>query len=256
MLSMKNILLFLLMSTTVVFSSQNHTEIAKTKIQGRLNIINGASAECVMHRFYTNSGWTQIKGEIGRNGIDGLYYKKKHDVIREVLVAESKWNSSQLGFSGKGNTVKQMSKEWVLRTMDRLVKKMDTHTYRTLRKLIQHDQYRARLFRLKPVGKESIQITIYRIKNKGYKAFDEIRDTQLKPININAPKSRFEEDMVRAYNDCRETYLHKYLPALSDRKIKYLLRDNYIQAEDISGTIKEKKAESERHTRRNKQPGI
>lgn len=73
-----------------------------------------------------------------------------------------------------------MSKEWVLRTMDKLVKKMDTQTtYRTLRKLISHDQYRARLFRLKPVANNSIQITIYKIKNKGLKAFDEIKDTQL-----------------------------------------------------------------------------
>jgi len=61
-----------------------------TKIQGKLNIINGASAECVMNQFYTNTGWIQIEGEIGRNGIDGLYYKKKHGIIKEVLVAESK----------------------------------------------------------------------------------------------------------------------------------------------------------------------
>ena len=71
------------------------------QIQGRLNIINGASAECVMHHFYTNSGWIQIKGEIGRNGIDGLYYKKKNGSIKEILVAESKWNKSRLGRSGK-----------------------------------------------------------------------------------------------------------------------------------------------------------
>ncbi len=44
-------------------------------IQGRLNIVNGASAECVMHQFYIQSGWTQIKGGIGRHGIEGLYYK-------------------------------------------------------------------------------------------------------------------------------------------------------------------------------------
>ena len=61
-----------------------------SKIQGRLNIINGTSAECVMHQFYADSGWTQIEGEIGRNGIDGLYYKMKGGTIKEVLVSESK----------------------------------------------------------------------------------------------------------------------------------------------------------------------
>ncbi len=67
----KNLLLSLLL-----FTSLNARDIpSDNKIQGRLSIVNGASAECVMHKFYTNSGWIQIEGEIGRNGIDGLYYK-------------------------------------------------------------------------------------------------------------------------------------------------------------------------------------
>ena len=214
-------------------SLQARDTLHNSQTQPRLNIINGASTECVMHYFYTNSGWTQIEGEIGRNGIDGLYYKKKNGQIREVLVAESKWNTSRLGFSGKGKTVKQMSKEWVLRTMNKLVNKMDTPTYRTLHKLISHDQYRARLFKMKPVGKESIQISIYKIKNKGLKAFGKIRDSQLRPININDPKSAFEIGIVKAYNDCRRMYLQKYMGGLSSDDIEFLLRDNYIQKSDI-----------------------
>lgn len=214
-------------------SSPAKNSINSTHIQPLLNIINGASTECVMHKFYTNSGWTQLEGKIGRNGIDGLYYKKKNGWIREVLVSESKWNTSRLGFSGKNKTVKQMSQEWVLRTMDKLVKKMVTQTYRTLRKLIIHDQYRARLFKMKPVGDSSIQITIYKIKNKGLKAFDKIKDVQLRPIDINAPRSRFEKGIVKAYNDCRRKYLEKYLGELSDRQVDGLLRDNYIQKKDV-----------------------
>jgi hypothetical protein len=106
------------------------------KIQGRLNIINGASAECVMHKFYTGTGWRRIEGEIGRNGIDGLYYKEKYGNIKEVLVAESKWNKSRLGLSGKGKTVKQMSQEWVMRTMDKLVNKLHARIYKSLRDMI------------------------------------------------------------------------------------------------------------------------
>ena len=204
------------------------------QVQSRLNIINGASTECVMHHFYTTNNWIQIKGEIGRNGIDGLYYKKKGDAIKEVLVAESKWNTSRLGYSGKNKTVKQMSQEWVLRTMDKLVEKMNSATYQTLRKLISYDQYRARLFNLKPIGNSSIEITIYAIKNKGLKTFNEVMDTQLRPIDINAPRSNFERGIVGAYNDCRGKYLRKHLDTLSNKQINELLKDNYIQKIDIN----------------------
>lgn len=203
------------------------------KIQGRLNIVNGGSAECVMHQFYTQSGWMQIEGEIGRQGIDGLYYKKKKGIIKEVLVAESKWNTSRLGKSGKNKAIKQMSQEWVLRTMDRLIKKHPFHEYTGIKGFIEHNQYRARLFRLKPTSKNSIQISIYKIKNKGLKAFDEIKDTQLPPIDINSPKNSFEKRMVKAYNDCRSKQLHKYLSVLSDNEINQLLQDNYIQKKDV-----------------------
>jgi hypothetical protein len=187
-----------------------------------------------MRRFYTNSGWTHIEGEVGRNGIDGLYYKKKHGAIREVLVAESKWNTSRLGLSGsKGKTVKQMSQEWVIRTLKRLQKYKPIPEYASIFKLVKSGLYRARLFRIKPFGKESIQITIYKIKNKGLKAFEKIKETQLAPININAPKNSFEVGIVKAYTGCREAYLHKYLPGLDTQKVKRLLKDNYIQSVDM-----------------------
>jgi len=222
----KFLCLLILTSFTVAYSGT-------LALQGKVNIINGASAECVMHRFYTNSGWIQIEGEVGRNGIDGLYYKKKHDMIREVLVSESKWNTSRLGLSGKGKTVKQMSQEWVIRTLKRLQKYKPIPEYASILKLIKNGQYRARLFKLKPVGKESIQIIIYKIKNKGLKTFDKIKETQLKPININTPRNSFEQGIVKAYNDCRETYLYKYLPELTGQQVKLLLKDNYIQPKDI-----------------------
>jgi len=208
-----------------------------SKIQGRLNIVNGASAECVMHQFYTQSGWTQVEGEIGRNGIDGLYYKKKNGVIKDVLVAESKWNTSRLGHSGKNKAIMQMSQEWVLRTMNKLIHKMPSNIYSTLKRFIEHDQYRARLFRLKPKSNNSIQISIYKIKNKGLKAFDEIKDRQLPPISITSPKNSFEQCMVKAYNDCRKMKLNKYLPVLTEGEVVYLLTDNYIQKKDVKRVI-------------------
>ena len=191
-----------------------------------------------MHKFYSNSGWIQIKGEIGRNGIDGLYYKKKNNIIKEVLVSESKWNTSRLGFSGKNKTVKQMSQEWILRTINKLIKKNPAMPYDTLKRFIESNQYRARLFKLKPLANNQIQITIYKIKNKGSKAFDEIRDTQLKPINITRPKNNFEIQMVQAYNECRSHYLHKYLGVLSDPEINELIKDNYIQKKDVKALLR------------------
>ena len=197
-------------------------------IQGRLNIINGASAECVMHQFYTQRGWVQVEGEIGRNGIDGLYYKKKNGIIKDVLVAESKWNTSRLGRSGKNKAVKQMSQEWVLRTMNKLIHKMPSNIYSTLKRFIENDQYRARLFRLKRKSNNTIQVSIYKIKNKGLKAFEEIKDRQLPPISITSPRNSFEQRMVKAYNDCRKKKLNKYLPVLTGVKVAYLLKDKQV----------------------------
>jgi hypothetical protein len=224
------IFILIILSTTFLYGRDIPTD---SKIQGRLNIVNGASAECVMHQFYTQSGWVQVEGEIGRNGIDGLYYKKKNGVIKDVLVAESKWNTSRLGRSGKNKAVKQMSQEWVLRTMNKLIKKMPSKTYTTLKRFIENNQYRARLFRLKPKGANDIQISIYKIKNKGLKAFDKIKDRQLNPININRPKNSFEVRMVQAYNTCRTTKLKKYLGFLSQSQINKLLKDNYLQKKDV-----------------------
>lgn len=231
----KNIIIFFILSLSLLLARDIPRD---SLIQGRLNIINGASAECVMHQFYTKSGWVQVEGEIGRNGIDGLYYKKKNGVIKDVLVAESKWNTSRLGRSGKNKAVMQMSKEWVLRTMNKLIRKMPSSTYTTLKRFIENDQYRARLFRLKPKSNNTIQISIYKIKNKGLKAFDEIKERELPPIVITSPKNSFEKRIIEAYNSCRASKLHKYLSVLSDNEINILLRDNYIQKKDVKSVLR------------------
>ena len=102
-----------------------------------------------------------------------------------------------------------------------------------LKRFIENDQYRARLFRLKPKPNNTIQISIYKIKNKGLKAFEEIKDRQLPPISMTSPINSFEQHMVKAYNDCREQKLNKYLPVLTNAEVTYLLKDNYIQKKDI-----------------------
>lgn len=232
---MKKISLLLLLVTLTLESKSSLP--SDTVIQGRLNIINGASAECVMHYFYTKDDWIHIEGEIGRNGIDGLYYKMKNNVVKEVLVAESKWNTSNLG-TIKHKTIKQMSQAWILNTMKKLLKIDSSLPYDAITKLIKHNQYRARLFRLKPVSNNAIQITTYKIKNKGDKNFYEIKERSLDPIRLNNPTNNFQKNVLTRYNICRKQYLNKYLPSLNDKSIETLLQDNYIQKVDIKNIFK------------------
>ena len=235
---MNQIFLFLIIGLTTIISANNVVTITSNQIQARLNIVNGYSSECVMHKFYTDTGWTRIEGEVGRNGIDGLYFKRKNGVIREVLVAESKWNKSRLGWSGKNKLVHQMSQEWVLRTLNRLQQYKPLPEYKSIKWLVSHNQYRARLFKMFPVGNDKIQIYIYKIKNKGAKSFDTFMESELKPITITAPTNNFEREILTSYNTCRTEALHKYFLMLNNLDIKHLLQDNYLQKKDIAEIIK------------------
>ena len=226
-------MILIIISLTLISFSKNPTSLNDSKIQARLNIVNGYSTECVMHKFYTDTGWTQIEGEVGRNGIDGLYYKKKNGTIREVLVAESKWNTSKLGRSGKNKLIKQMSQEWVLRALNKLQKYKPLPEYNTIKKLVKNNQYRARLFKMFPAGEGRIQIHIYKIKNKGMSSFDTFIESTLKPITIGQPRNSFERGILDSYDRCRMEALHKYFPMLNDKTIIILLQDNYLQKIDL-----------------------
>ena len=167
------------------------------------------------------------------NGFDGLYYKKKNGVIREVLVAESKWNKSRLGKSGKNKLIKQMSKTWVLRTLERLQKYKPLPEYPSIKRLVEHDQYRARLFRMFPKGKDKVQIHIFRIKNKGTNDYDLKIEQKLDAITMNHSKNRFQAQILDTYNQCRTQALRRYFPILSDRDITHLMNDNYLKKNDL-----------------------
>ena len=225
--------ILLLILITIFLYSDGLANLSKKQIQGKLNIVNGFSAECVMDYFYTNSQWKKIEGEVGRNGLDGLYIKKEKGIIRDVLVAESKWNTSKLGKSGKNKLTKQMSQKWVLRSLSRLKKFGTIKDYETIKRFVEHNQYRARLFKLLPIGNHSIQIKLYKIKNKGFNAYDIFSENDLKPIVLSAPKNSFEKNIVKAYDDCRKQGLDKYLSDLTDKQVFILLKDNYITANDV-----------------------
>ncbi len=130
-----------------------------------------------------------------------------------------------------------MSQEWVLRTLRKLQKHKPLPEYESIKKLVQHDQYRARLFKMFPVGKDKIQIHIYRIKNKGLKSFDTFIERKLRPITIAEPTNSFEKNVLESYDRCRTESLRKYFPRLSDMDIKLLLFDNYLQKNDLKNYI-------------------
>ena len=73
---------------------------------------------------------------------------------------------------------------------------------------------------------------------KGLKAFEQIKDTPLPPMDINAPKKGFESRMVQAYNNCRKQYIYKYLWVLTSSEVSSLLKDNYIQKKDVKRVLK------------------
>ena len=78
---------------------------------------------------------------------------------------------------------------------------------------------RARLFKILSVGKHSMRIDIYEIKNKGKSSFETFVENKLQSINIHKPINSCEKDMVKVYNSCRVEVLHKYFPMLNSDDI-------------------------------------
>lgn len=77
----------------------------------KLILIKSNASEQLMDEYFKKSGWEKLK--VGVNGIDGLYVKRDKDGnITNVLMSESKYNTSQLGDTKDG---KQMSKDWILK---------------------------------------------------------------------------------------------------------------------------------------------
>jgi hypothetical protein len=171
------------------------------------NHINGYATECMMDRFFRyNDNWQRIEGEHGRNGIDGLYIKQKNNIIKEVLITESKYNHSRLGKIKKG-TIRQMSKEWILAKLKILQKyHKNSPFYKQLITHVQNNHYRARLFKLKPLKNGKYKIILYHIKNKtDNKSITKHNKTEI-IIDFKNPKNSFESDMIDTYNKCQREY--------------------------------------------------
>jgi len=137
--------------------------------QAKAGLYNGAITENYINEFMKSNGARQINAEVGRNGIDGLFYKKVNGKM-QVYTIESKYNNSQLGDTQNG---KQMTKEWKLAKINEKEKSLNKQLKNTTlskneinkinkeknllqqaRKIINTGKDRALLFKMKPLTEE------------------------------------------------------------------------------------------------------
>ena len=159
--------------------------------------------ERVMSDFYTRSGWNRLEGEIGVNGIDGLFVKVKNGIVRDVLIVEGKFNTSQLGNTKNG---KQMSKTWIKNHINRLTQEYpDKSEYRQIKKFIDSDAYRGIIWKMN-VADGKLVINTQKAISKGStvelskaQAQDSLHVNKI--IDINSPNSTFEKGMVNSFKN-------------------------------------------------------
>jgi hypothetical protein len=165
----------------------------------------GELNERVMNAYYTSSGWRQLPGEVGRNGIDGLFVRYRRDgSVRDVLVSESKYNFSPLGNTQHG---RQMSQQWTLKKIDDLYRTTGDARYLEVRRFVEQGIHRNILWRLMPSadGNGAFIIQRQRVKdNAGVLAFESINGGHRmlvdrvanQTIDIAQPANAFQSTMA------------------------------------------------------------
>lgn len=191
--------------------SELHQKIAYKYPQvsiGKLNQLVGTLNENLMNRFFVSSGWTKIEGEVGRNGIDGLFIKRnKEGIIKEVLFVESKYNKSGLQDTEYG---KQMTKQWIQKKIENLQKEYpNNEDYKQIEQFVNNDTYRAMLWNLK-IEDEKLIFDLSKLNDKfgniekvdliGGEKF-KINQSNNSFIDINKPENEFQRKMVDWYNE-------------------------------------------------------
>ena len=246
---------FSIFSCSSIPQSENHPVVIKKpiltpkykvtltpgQIQDKANKINGIATECMMDAFYqspTNKiKWQKVEGmSDGRHGIDGLYVKIVDGTVKDVLVAESKWNSSRLG-STKNKTVKQMSKQWILDKLKEVkIKESQIALYEQITQYVMKDIYRGILFNLKP-SSDHLKIYLYTIKSKDDINTFEKRKDRVISINLHHPQNSFFTSLVDSFNRCRVMAVKEKLPMIDDEDMEELLSDGYIEGSDLEKVL-------------------
>jgi len=187
-----------------------HVQIANKYPYMNLTQINhkvGSINENIMKKYFRSTGWIQIEGEIGRNGIDGLFIKKKNGMIYDVMVVESKYNKSGLQHTNNGQ---QMSKDWILKKIHNLqIKYPNNQDYKTIENYIYNDAYRALLWNLK-TNNNTLVLSLKKVHDRISKVLiSEIVGSEKMKINFNGnqniniknPKNNFHKQIVSWYNN-------------------------------------------------------
>jgi hypothetical protein len=124
----------------------------------------GVVTERLMDRYFLSSGWTRVEGQVGRAGFDGLYVKRERAVVKDVLIAESKYNTSLLDMTNYGM---QMSDHWTRRKIVELKARFPNQPiYDDIARYIENGSYRAVLWNLK-VDDKALYVKVSKIKTKG-----------------------------------------------------------------------------------------
>lgn len=160
----------------------------------------GALTERLMHRYFESSGWTRVQGEVGRQGIDGLYVQIRRGVVKDVLIAESKYNTSVMKSTGAGM---QMSPDWVRRKVENLRARFpDEKFYTDIQRFVDNASYRALLWEAK-IDEEVLQISLTKLIGKGgaverstASSIDGLRAVPVSRIQLDAPANDFEKRLL------------------------------------------------------------
>ena len=162
----------------------------------------GAVNEGLMLRFFENSGWKAVDGQVGRTGFDGLLVKVDDaGTVRDLLIVESKYNTSTLKATNHG---KQMSDEWVRKKIQNLRNQSpDNEIYSQIESFIEKGAYRAQLWNMQVAnGKASIELKSVHSKD-GSVSLHGVEDVERPPpvIDIRAPKSEFDRRFTNWYQE-------------------------------------------------------
>ena len=195
----------------IMQKSELHQKIASKFPQisiGKLNQLVGITNENLMNKYFVSSGWNKIEGEVGINGIDGLFIKKnKEGVIKDVLIVESKYNKSGLQDTENGQ---QMTKKWILKKIENLKQKYPNDTnYEQIEKFVNNDIYRAMLWNLK-IENEKLIFDLSKVNDKFGKiekvnlvGGEKFKINQLNNsfIDVNKPENLFQQKIVNWYKE-------------------------------------------------------
>ena len=183
--------------------------------EANINKIKGNASEQLMDEYFKKSGWEKIEGEVGVNGIDGLYVKRDKDGnITNVLMSESKYNTSQLGDTKDG---KQMSKDWILKKLDNLEKTYpDNQDYSQIKDLVNNDKYRARLWQVNEVD-NTLYISLKKIDSVGNEVSisqlsgnENYKINKIPAIDLKEPIDNYQKSLSTSYNNIVEKVINDY----------------------------------------------